>query len=99
MYPRKKKRKKKPKKTPNKPIIEEEIPSLYKWAKKNNIYINEKLTLNKNTDSSHHFYYFTANSSIPNNTVLLTVPYDIMISQNSLETYIREKRNKKFAYL
>ena len=95
----KKGKKKKSNTTPKKPIIEEEIPSLYKWAKKNNIYINEKLTLNKNNDSSHNFYYFTTNSSIPNNTVLLTVPYDIMFSQNSLVKHFQEKRSKKFSYL
>ena len=97
--PDKKAKKKKPKSTPKKSVIEEEIPSLYKWAKKNNIYISNKITLNKNTDSSHNFYYFTANSSIPNDTVLLKIPYDIMISQSSLEKHFQEKRSKKFAYL
>ena len=76
-----------------------EIETLYDWAKKNNIFINEKLHLNKNTDSSHNFYYFTSNSQIPNNTLLLRVPYDIMISQSSLENHFQEKRSKKFAYL
>ena len=76
-----------------------EIETLYDWAKKNNIFINSKLRLNKNTDSSHHFYYFTSNASISNNTLLLRVPYDIMISQSSLEKHFQEKRNKKFAYL
>ena len=94
-----KKEKKKKQKTTKKPFIEEEIPSLYKWAKKNNIYINDKLTLHKNTDSSHNFFYFTANSFIPNDTVLLKIPYDIMISQSSLEKHFQEKRSKKFAYL
>ena len=95
----KKTKKKKPGQTPKKHVSEEEIPSIYKWAKKNNIYINDKLQLNKNKDSSHNFYYFTANSSIPNNTVLLKVPYDIMISQPSLEKHFQSKRSKKFAYL
>ena len=75
------------------------IENIYSWAKKNNIFINEKLQLNKNTDASHHFYYFTSNSQIPNNTLLLRVPYDIMISQSSLEKHFQEKRSKKFAYL
>ena len=97
----KKSKKKKTNQTSKKPVIEEEIPSLYKWAKKNNIFISDKLTLNKNknTDLSHNFYYFTSNSIIRNNTVLLKVPYDIMISQSSLEKHFQEKRNKKFAYL
>ena len=55
--------------------------------------------LNKNIDASHNFYYFTSNSQIPNNTLLLRVPYDIMISQSSLENHFQEKRSKKFAYL
>ena len=98
--PEKKAKKKKSTKTQNKPEKkEEEIPSIYKWAKKNNIFINEKLTLNKNTDSSHNFYYFTTNSPIRNNTVLLRVPYDIMISPSSLEKHFQEIRSKKFAYL
>ena len=94
----KKFKKKKSESTP-KNKIEEEIPFLYKWAKKNNIYIDNKLKLNKNTDSFHNFYYFTSNQYIPNNTILLRVPYDSMISQSSLEKYFKEKRSKKFAYL
>ena len=77
----------------------DEIENLYNWAKKNNIFISEKLHLNKNIDASHNFYYFTSNSQIPNNTLLLRVPYDIMISQSSLENHFQEKRSKKFAYL
>jgi len=96
----KKSKKKKTTKTQNKPEKkEEEIPSIYNWAKKNKIYINDKLTLNKNTDSSHNFYYFTTNSVITNNSVLLRVPYDIMISPSSLEKHFQEIRSKKFAYL
>ena len=78
--------------------IKEEIPSILEWAKKNNIYINRNLTLNKNIDSDsfHNFFYFTANSSIENNTVLLKVPYDIMISQNSLYNHFKEKKNKQW---
>ena len=95
----KKAKKKKSSSKPKKMNIEEEIPSILKWALKNNIVINDKLILNKNTDSSHNFYYFTTNSSISNDTVLLKVPYDIMISQSSLEQYLKSKKNKKFAYL
>ena len=81
--------------------LKEEIPSILEWAKKNNIYINENLTLNKNTDSdsSHNFFYFTANSSIENNVVLLKVPYDIMISQNTLNIHFKEKKYKKWEFL
>ena len=95
----KKVKKKKHNSTNKKKGITEEIPSLYKWAKKHNIYINDKLTLNKNTDPSHNFFYFTTNSPIQNNTVLLRVPYDIMISQNSLVNHFQSIRSKKFAYL
>ena len=81
--------------------IKEETPSILEWARINNIYINENLTLNKNTDSdsSHNFFYFTANTSIENNIVLLKVPYDIMISQNSLNNHFKEKNNKKWENL
>ena len=77
----------------------DEIETIYKWAKKNNIYIDEKLQLNKNSDASHNFYFFTSKSPISNNTLLLRVPYDIMISSSSFENHFQEKRSKKFAYL
>ena len=77
----------------------DEIENINSWAKKHNIFINENLRLNKNIDGSHNFYFFTSNAQIPNNTLLLRVPYDIMISQSSLENHFQEKRNKKFAYL
>ena len=92
--------KKKPiKSSKEKVISKNDIETIYNWAKKNNIFINEKLHLNKNIDPSHNFYYFTSNSKIPNNTLLLRVPYDIMISQSSLEKHFQEKRSKKFSYL
>jgi hypothetical protein len=94
-----KKAKKKKVNKKKKVIKEEEIPSLYKWAKKNDIFINDQLTLNKNTDSSHNFFYFTSNSPIHNNTVLLKVPYDIMISQSLLDKHFKEKHIKKFEFL
>ena len=75
---------------------EQQIPSILKWAKNNNIYINENLILNKNTDLSHNFFYFTSNSSIPKDTLLLKVPYDMMISQYTLNKYFQETKNKKW---
>ena len=72
---------------------------ILEWAKTNNIYINENLILNKNTDKSHNFYYFSSNSTLPNNTILMKVPYNIMISKETLlENFIRNK-NKKFIKL
>ena len=93
-----KKKKKKSSIKKNK-ITKEGSPSLYEWAKKNNISINENITLNKNTDSSHNFYYFTSNKPIHNNTILLKVPYDIMISPSSLDKHFKDKKSKKFQYL
>ena len=72
----------------------EDIPALMKWAKKNNIYINPNLTLTKNTDNKHHFYYFKSNDTILNNTVLLKVPYDILISQDFLDKLLKENKKK-----
>ena len=72
----------------------EDIPALMKWAKKNNIYINPNLTLTKNADNKHHFYYFKSNSTILNNTVLLKVPYDILISQDFLDKLLKENKKK-----
>ena len=72
-----------------------EIDSILSWAKDNNIYINEHIILNKNTNSSHNFFYFTSNSSIENNTVLLRVPYNIMISKDNLIEHFNKTKNKK----
>ena len=72
-----------------------EIDSIVSWAKDNNIYINEHIILNKNTNSSHNFFYFTSNSSIENNTVLLRVPYNIMISKDNLIEHFNKTKNKK----
>ena len=69
-----------------------EISSILNWAKINNIYIHQDLVLNKNIDASHNFYYFTSNSSISNNTVLMRVPYDIMISQTLLNNHFHETK-------
>ena len=94
-------KKKNPNKHPKKEKFnsKDEIENVYSWAKKHNIFINDKLHLNKNIDASHNFYFFTSSEQIPNNTLLLRVPYDIMISQSSLEKHFQEKRSKKFAYL
>ena len=91
---------KKPKKTikstNQEEIINKQIKSILLWAKKSNIYINEKLKLNKNEDSSHNFFYFTSNSSIPKGTILLKVPYNILISQNTLYNQFVVNKNKKW---
>ena len=92
-----KKNKKKVKK-----IIQEEnsdvISSILEWAKNNNIYINNKLILNQKKNADQ-YYYFSADNKIPNNTLLLKVPYDIMISQFSLNEIYKGSKNKKFENL
>ena len=77
-----------------------DIPSsiLY-WAKNNNIYIQKNLILNQNKDASHNFYYFSSNSSIPNNTLLMKIPYNIMISKEILKEYINRSKRKNFLNL
>lgn len=91
-----KKSKKTIKTTNQEEIINKQIKSILLWAKKSNIYINEKLKLNKNEDSSHNFFYFTSNSSIPKGTTLLKVPYNILISQNTLYNQFVVNKNKKW---
>ena len=76
-----------------------EISSILNWAKINNIYIHQDLVLNKNIDASHSFYYFTSNSSISNNTILMRVPYNIMISKELLLEHYNKNKNKKFSEL
>ena len=79
--------------------IEKQIASILNWAKTNNIYINKNLILNKNTDYSHNFFYFTSNASIPSNTILLKIPYNIMISQNILNNQFHEIKSKRWSPL
>lgn len=81
--------------------IKDDILSIYKWAKKNNIYINSNLQLYKNelNDINHNFYYFKSNDTIQNNTLLLTIPSDIMISQPSLDSSFKKSKNIKFSDL
>ena len=59
------------------------IPSVLEWAKNNDIYINPKLTLNRRLNRDN-YYAFYADSKIPNNTLLLRVPYNMMITQKNL---------------
>ena len=100
-----KKAKKKEKKTKHKKlnkINKEEnidiIASSLEWAKNNSIYINKKLVLNKKINRDK-YYYFSADSRILNNTLLLIVPYDIMISQYSLNEIYKNSKNQKFEKL
>ena len=100
-----KKAKKKEKKTKHKKlnkINKEEnidiIASSLEWAKNNSIYINKKLVLNKKINRDK-YYYFSADSRILNNTLLLRVPYDMMISQYSLNEIYKNSKNQKFEKL
>ena len=79
----------------------DDISSIYQWAQKNGIYINNNLQLFKNSenDLNHNFYYFKTNKTIKNNSLLLSVPSSIMISQESLEKMHKKGKNKKLANL
>ena len=79
----------------------DEISSIYKWAKKNKIFIHHNLQLKKNelNDIKHNFYYFKSKDYIKNNTLLLKIPSNIMISQNSLEIILKKSKNKKLSNL
>ena len=57
------------------------------WAKKNNIYINDKLALIQNFNKDKYFY-FSAERRIQNNSLLLRVPYEIMITQSSFNNIL-----------
>ena len=79
----------------------DEIKSIYSWAKKNKIYIHENLSLKKNeiNDINHNFYYFISNAKIPNNTLMLKIPSNIMIYQNALENILKKSKNQKLSNL
>ena len=81
--------------------IMDDISLIYKWAKKNNIIIHQNLQLKKNelNDIEHNFYYFKSNNNIKNNTLLLRIPGDIMVSQKSIEMILKKSKNKKFSNL
>jgi hypothetical protein len=68
------------------------------WAKKNNIYINDKLALIQNFNKDK-YYYFSAERRIQNNTLLLKVPYEIMITQSSFNNIYKKSKNKQFENL
>ena len=96
-----KKSEKKKDKKPKKVVKEENVDvaaSALQWAKNNSIYINEKLILNKKTSGDNH-YFFSADSRIQNNTLLLSVPYDMMITQFNLNEMYKDSKNKKFENL
>ena len=94
-----KKSKKNQKKAKPKKVIKEEnidiVKTSLEWAKNNSIYINNKLFLNKRNNRDK-YYYFSADSRILNNTLLLRVPYDIMITQNSFNEIYKDSKNIKF---
>ena len=68
------------------------------WAKKHNIYINDKLALIQNFNKDNYFY-FSAERKIENNSLLLKVPYEIMITQSSFNNIYKKSKNKKFENL
>jgi len=74
------------------------IKSSLDWANKNNIYINNKITLNRKNNRDQ-YYYFSADSHILNNTLLLKIPYDMMITQNTLNEIYKQSKNQKFKNL
>ena len=70
------------------------IKSALDWAKRNNIYINNKIVLNRK-NYRDKYYYFSADSRILNNTLLFKIPYEMMITQFTLnEIYNKTKHNK-----
>ena len=96
----KKKSKHKPKKVPKDPLenVTNIIPLVLDWAKNNSIYINPKLALNKKTKRDNYFS-FSADSKIPNNTLLFKVPYNMMITQKNLYDIYNSTKNNKFENL
>ena len=81
--------------------LKDDIHSIMNWARQNNIYIHENLELIKNelNDITHNFYYFKSNCTIPNNTLLMKIPSNIMISQPLLDEIFKKSKNKKFMNL
>ena len=98
----KKTKKKEKKERKTKKVIKEEktdiISSCLEWAKNNNIFINDKIVLTKKINRDK-YYYFSADSRIMSNTLLLRVPYKMMITQNSLNEIYKNSKNKRFENL
>ena len=74
------------------------ITSALEWGKNNSIFISDKMVLSKKTNGDK-YYYFSAGNRILNNTLLLKVPYKMMITQNSLNEIYKNSKNKKFENL
>ena len=84
-------------------IVEKEdnvdiIKSSLEWAKRNHIYINKKIVLNRK-NYRDKYYYFSADSRILNNTLLFKIPYDMMITQFTLNEIYNKTKNNKFQNL
>jgi hypothetical protein len=95
---KKTKKKEKSQKNVTKEDNKDIISSVLEWAKNNSIYINNKLKLSKKANRDKH-YYFSADNRIPNNTLLLRVPYEAMITQFNLNEMYKNSKNKKFENL
>lgn len=81
--------------------LPEVITRLLEWSKNNEIEISEKLRINQpgKFSPNHTFFYFTAKEDIPENTTLLHIPADAIISPSSLEEFMKDSKNKKLANL
>lgn len=71
------------------------VESLIKWSKKRKIYINPSLKLNP-VDGDHNLPYFTSNEEIKTNTTLISIPKNMLITQNLITELINNNTKSKY---
>ena len=73
----------------------DKVNEVLEWAKIKNITIHESLTLNP-VDENHNLPFFTANDNIPINKTIISIPRNMIISQELISNFYKNKKKGKY---
>ena len=73
----------------------DKVNEVLEWAKIKNITIHESLTLNP-VDENHNLPFFTANDNIPINKTIISIPRNMIISQELISNFYKKKKKGKY---
>ena len=73
----------------------DKVKEVLEWAKKQNITIDESLTLNP-VDENHNLPFFTSNANIPINKTIISIPKNMIISQELISNFYKNKKKGKY---
>ena len=73
----------------------DKVNEVLEWAKIKNITIHESLTLNP-VDENHNLPFFTANDNIPINKTIISIPPNMIISQELISNFYKNKKKGKY---